>query len=79
MASRDVAGRLRVGAFEQIELPDGRIAKPVSGTGNHVTYDVDGERVESTSLYSPYTIQYDAMSDDESPLIAIAPRRRKRK
>lgn len=65
MAIRDVAGNLRVGPFDKVELPDGRIAKPLGGTSKRVRYDVEGKEVESTSRYAPHAIQFDADYDDD--------------
>ena len=64
MAIRDVAGELRVGMFDKVTLPDGRVAKPKRGNGKQITYDVDGKEVVSTSRYAPHRIQYDADGDD---------------
>lgn len=47
MPVKDVSGRVRPGMFEELTLPDGRRAKPVSGRGGYITYDVDGTLVES--------------------------------
>ncbi len=71
MASRDVAGNLRVGIFEKIELPDGRIAKPLKGTSTKIDYDVEGKTVRSTSRYSPFAIQYDADAEMREEFFAL--------
>lgn len=40
---------MKRGPLENVTLPDGRVAKPVSGRGSYTTYEVDGTRVDSRS------------------------------
>ena len=75
MAIRDVAGRLNVGIFEKVELPDGRIATPLRGRGHKIDYEIEGKTVRSTSRYSPEQIAYDAMMSDADDALMLFPMR----
>lgn len=56
MANKDVLGIRRPGMFENITLPSGKVATPVSGTGDKTTFKVDGVTVKARSA-NPHEIE----------------------
>lgn len=60
MATRDTLGIMRPGMFEQITLPSGQKATPVSGNGRKTTFNVNGTLVQARTA-DPREIEHRLM------------------